>query len=94
MSRAGRWATYQVGHGGRTISEVAEELGCDWHTVNTEVVRWGDALLEADVSRFGSVEAVGAGRDSVLEKRPVEEEAVVYVGGGRGRTSVVGHCAW
>ena len=58
-SRAGRWATEQVGRGGRTISEVAAELGCDWHTVNREIVRWGDALLEADVSRFGSVEAVG-----------------------------------
>ena len=58
-SRAGRWATVQVGRLGRTVSEVAEELGCDWHTVNKEVTRWGDALLEADVSRFGAVEAVG-----------------------------------
>ena len=58
-SRAGRWATEQVGRLGRTVSEVAEELGCDWHTVNKEIVRWGGALLEADVSRFGAVEAVG-----------------------------------
>ncbi len=58
-SRAGRWATAQVGRLGRTVSEVAEELGCDWHTVNKEIVRWGDALLEADVSRFGQVVAVG-----------------------------------
>ena len=58
-SRAGRWATEQVGRLGRTVSEVAEELGCDWHTVNKEVVRWGDALLGVDVSRFGQVEAVG-----------------------------------
>ena len=58
-SRAGRWATAQVGRFGRTVSEVAEELGCDWHTVNKEITRWGDALLEADVSRFGAVEAVG-----------------------------------
>ena len=27
-SRAGRWATWQVGRMGRTVSEVAEELGC------------------------------------------------------------------
>ncbi len=59
MSRAGRWATLQVGRFGRTVSEVAEELGCDWHTVNKEIVWWGDALLEADVARFGAVEAVG-----------------------------------
>ncbi|MCQ3804886.1 MAG: transposase family protein [bacterium] len=38
-SRAGRWVTEQVGRLGRTVSEVAEELGCDWHTVNREIVR-------------------------------------------------------
>ena len=27
--------------------------------MNKEIVRWGDALLEADVARFGQVEAVG-----------------------------------
>ena len=58
-SRAGRWATVQVGRLGRTVSEVAVELGCDWHTVNNEVVRWGEALLETDTGRYGSVEAVG-----------------------------------
>ena len=58
-SRAGRWATVQVGRLGRTVSEVAGELGCDWHTVYNEVIRWGEALLEADTGRYGSVEAVG-----------------------------------
>ena len=29
------------------------------YTVNREIVRWGDALLEADINRFGQVEAVG-----------------------------------
>ncbi len=58
-SRAGRWVTYQVGRLGRTVSEVAAELGCDWHTVNQETVRWGKSLLEADTARFGRVEAVG-----------------------------------
>ena len=58
-SRAGRWATWQVGGLWRRVSAVAEELGCDWHTVNSEVIRWGDALLEADIDRFGAVEAVG-----------------------------------
>ena len=32
-SRAARWATRRVGRG-RTV---AEELGCDWHTVSKEV---------------------------------------------------------
>lgn len=30
-TRAARWATEQVGRLGRTVTEVAEELGCDWH---------------------------------------------------------------
>ena len=58
-SRAGRWATAQVGRHGRAVRDVAGELGCDWHTVNKEVIRWGEALLEADTSRYGQVEAVG-----------------------------------
>ena len=35
-TRAAKWATRQVG-GGRTVSEVAAELSCDWHTVNDAV---------------------------------------------------------
>ena len=51
--------TVQVGRRGRSVDEVAAELGCDWHTVNNEVRRWGEALLEADGDRVGAVEAVG-----------------------------------
>ena len=93
-SRAGRWATWQVGRLGRTVAEVAEELGCDWHTVNKEVIRWGDALLGADVSRFGRVEAVGVDETLFWREGPVEDQAVVHVGGGRWGPSVVGHRAW
>ena len=32
--RAGRWVTLQVGRNGRSVAEVAGELGCAWHTVN------------------------------------------------------------
>ena len=32
--RAGRWATEQVGRHGRSVSEVADDLACDWHTVD------------------------------------------------------------
>ncbi|MCQ3805108.1 MAG: ISL3 family transposase [Acidimicrobiia bacterium] len=84
-SRAGRWATAQVGRFGRTVSEVAEELGCDWHTVNREIVRWGDALLEADVSRFGQVEAVGVDETLFWRKGQWKKKqwctSVVDVGG-------------
>ena len=58
-SRAARWVTVQVGGRGRSVDEVAAELGCDWHTVNNEVVRWGEALLGADTDRIGEVGAVG-----------------------------------
>jgi transposase len=57
--RAGRWATIQVGKCGRTVSEVARELDCDWHTVNDAVLASGEALLEADTDRVGQVTALG-----------------------------------
>lgn len=56
--RAGRWATFQVGHHGRAVSEVAADLGCDWHTVMEAVNRHGQALIE-DPDRIGRVAAVG-----------------------------------
>jgi transposase len=42
-SRAARWATLQVGKYGRTVSEVADELGTDWHTINDAVIAYGTA---------------------------------------------------
>ena len=44
---------------GRPVSDVAAELGCDWHTVNRAVLSWGQALLATDCDRFGAVEALG-----------------------------------
>lgn len=61
--RAGRWATFQVGHHGRAVSEVAKDLGCDWHTVMDAVVAHGRVLID-DPNRFGSATAVGL--DEVL----------------------------
>jgi transposase len=57
--RAGRWVTEQVGKCGRTVSEVARELGCDWHTVNDAALAYGEELLEADTERIGQVTALG-----------------------------------
>lgn len=37
-ARAARWAMSQVGQG-RPVSEVAEDLGCSWHTVAKQVNR-------------------------------------------------------
>lgn len=56
--RAGRWATLQVGLFGRTVTEVALELGCDWHTVNNAVIAYGTVLVD-DPARIGTVTALG-----------------------------------
>jgi len=61
--RAGRWATFQVGHNGRAVSEVAADLGCDWHTVMDAVNHHGRGLIE-DPNRIGATTAVGL--DEVL----------------------------
>ncbi len=57
--RAGRWVTYQVGRVGRSVAEVARELGCDWHTVNDTVLAYGEALVDDDPDRIGDVAALG-----------------------------------
>jgi transposase len=57
-TRAAKWATVQVGTG-RTVSEVAQELSCDWHTVNDAVMTYGTALLEADRKRLNKTTAIG-----------------------------------
>jgi transposase len=56
--RAGRWSCAQVGRLGRTVAEVARELGCDWHTVNDAVMAYGAPLVE-DPDRIGPVSALG-----------------------------------
>jgi hypothetical protein len=57
--RAGRWVTAQVGRLGRTVAEVARELGCDWHTVNDAVIAYGTALVDNDEGRIGEFTALG-----------------------------------
>jgi transposase len=57
-TRAAKWATVQVGTG-RTVSEVADELACDWHTVNDAVTTYGKALLAADRNRLNKTTAIG-----------------------------------
>ena len=56
--RAARWATFQVGHHGRSVKEVADDLGCDWHTVNDAVMAYGERLVD-DPGRIGPVDALG-----------------------------------
>jgi transposase len=64
-TRAAKWATVQVG-GGRTVSEVAGELACDWHTVNDAVLTYGEALLAADRKRMNKTSAIGLDETSFV----------------------------
>ena len=64
-TRAAKWATVQVGTG-RTVSEVAAELGCDWHTVNDAVTTYGQALLAADRRRLNRTVAIGLDETSFV----------------------------
>jgi transposase len=101
--RAGRWATLQVGRNGRAVSDVAGELGADWHAINDAVIAYGQALLDADTDRVGSVEALGV--DEVLFARvgrwrtQAWSTSIVDVAGGQlldvipGR-SAGGLCEW
>jgi transposase len=88
--RAGRSATVQVGQAGRSVSDVASELGCDWHTVNDAVVLYGEALLDADTDRTVGVSALGL--DETLFKREgpwrtLRWATTVADVGGQGRPS-------
>ena len=101
--RAGRWATVQVGRSGRAVSDVADELGADWHAINDAVIAYGQALLDADDARVGLVEALGV--DEVLFARlgpwrtQMWSTSIVDVANGQlldvieGRSSV-GLCEW
>lgn len=58
-TRAAKWATRQVGQVGRTVSDVARELHCDWKVIDKTVVAYGNALLDADTKRLKKTEALG-----------------------------------
>jgi transposase len=64
--QGGQVATVQVG-GGRTVSEVAAELSCDWHTVNDAVCTYGEALLAADRKRLNRTTAIGLDETSFVK---------------------------
>jgi transposase len=65
-TRCAKWATVQVGTG-RAVSDVAGELGCDWHTVNDAVTTYGGALLEADRKRLTVTTAIGLDETSFVK---------------------------
>lgn len=67
-TRASRWATEQVGRCGRSVNEIAVELGTDWHTINDAVMSFGAALLEADTDRVGIVHALSLDETLVVRR--------------------------
>jgi len=91
--RAGRWVTGQVGRLGRSVNEVARDLGCDWHTVNDAVISYGEALLDADTDRVGTVDALGLDETLFFRKgdRHLKQwcTSVVDVGGPGRRSRLV-----
>ena len=72
-SRAARWATRRAGMG-RAIKEIAAELGCNWHAAMAAVQRWGQALLEADVSRTEGVTALGLDEILMFRRGPYRDK--------------------
>jgi len=100
--RAGRWVTEQVGRLGRTVNEIANELGCDWHTINDTVMAFGEALIN-DPGRVGPVEALGLDETLFARLGPWHTQEwstqIVDVGNGQlldvitGR-SATGACEW
>jgi transposase len=57
----------QVGRYARSVAEVADALGCDWHTINDAVVAYGEALIDVDTDRIPTVRALSL--DETLFKR-------------------------
>jgi len=101
--RAGRWVTVQVGRNGRSVNEVAVELGCDWHTINDAVIAYGTALVDDDPDRIGRPVALGLDETLFcregIRRRNRWSTSIVDVGAGRlldvvpGRTAAE-PCRW
>ncbi|MFP4636514.1 MAG: ISL3 family transposase [Nitriliruptoraceae bacterium] len=98
--RAARWACEQVGRHGRSVSEVAADLGADWHTVNRAVVAYGLALVN-DPDRIGPVATLGLDETAFVRLGPyrrrlwstqlVGDNQLLDVVAGR---DAAGACAW
>lgn len=84
--RAGRWVTLEVGKFARSVNEVADVLGCDWHTVNDAVLAYGAALIDHP-DRFGEVSALGLDEVLFVREGPYRRQhfstSIVDVGRGQ-----------
>jgi transposase len=98
--RAARWACEQVGRHGRSVAEVADDLGCDWHTVNRAVIAYGLALVD-DPDRIGTVGTLGLDETAFVRTGPYRHRwwSTQLVGDGQLLDVVAGRdaapvCAW
>ena len=98
--RAARWACEQVGRHGRSVAEVAADLGCDWHTVNRAVIAYGLALVN-DPDRIGPVTTLGLDETAFVRLGPYRHRlwSTQLVGDGQLLDVVAGRdaasaCAW
>ncbi|MTV26058.1 ISL3 family transposase [Nitriliruptoraceae bacterium ZYF776] len=98
--RAARWACEQVGRHGRSVAEVAGELGCDWHTVNRAVIAYGLALVD-DPDRIGPVSVLGLDETAFVRTGEFRQRiwSTQLVGDGQLLDVVVGRdaapaCRW
>lgn len=70
-TRAGLWATREVGAEVHTVAYVARQLGVNWHTVMDAVSYWGRALIE-DPERVTGTKAVGVDETKFLAAKRKE----------------------
>ena len=67
-TRAGLWATREVGAEIHSVAYAAGQLGVAWHTVMDAVAYWGQALV-TDPARVGLTTAVGVDETKFLAAR-------------------------
>jgi transposase len=101
-TRAARWATVQVGRHGRSVTEVAADLGCGWHAVMDAVELYGCPLVD-DPARIGTVTALGLDETLFARDGPFRTQLwstqIVDVRGGQLLDVVAGRdhvepCRW
>lgn len=68
-------STVEVGRYGRTVNEVAGELGFDWHTVNNAVIAYGAPSMATPT---GTVRLSPVGSDETLFCREGRWRAQVW----------------
>ena len=82
-TRAAKWATVQVG-GGRTVSEVAAELACDWHTVNDAVTPMARPCSRPIASGLNKTSAIGLDETSFVKRSKRSHTELRHHGRRRG----------